>query len=74
MHCGICEAEIETDAVSCGGCGAPASDLASSGTRSECRVCSKPLWSQSEVCVHCDARGYPALRPPLGGKSLGAPE
>ena len=74
MHCSICVAEIGADAGSCEECGAPVGERAARGTRSECRVCSGALWSQREVCVHCGARGYPALRPPLGVRSLGAPE
>ncbi len=45
-----------------------------SGERSECAVCGAVLWSLAETCVSCHARGYPALRPRLGDKSMGAPE
>jgi hypothetical protein len=62
------------DAMSCRACGAPTDDRAASGERSECALCSDVLWSLAEACVHCGSKGYPALRPRLGDKSLGAPE
>ncbi|NIR44975.1 MAG: hypothetical protein GWN53_11160 [Gammaproteobacteria bacterium] len=74
MECSICGAYIEVDARNCAGCGAPADDRAASGERSECALCEEILWSLAEKCVHCGGKGYPALRPRLGDKSLGAPE
>jgi hypothetical protein len=74
MDCSICGAYVKVDAMACRACGAPADDRATSGERSECGPCGGVLWSLAEKCVHCDARGYPALRARLGDKSLGAPE
>lgn len=74
MYCSICGAYVDVDALTCHACGAPSDDRAASGARSECTICGGIVWSLSEACVHCRARGYPALRPRLGDKSLGAPE
>jgi hypothetical protein len=73
MDCSICGADLNVDAMSCSVCGAPTDDRAMSGERSECTLCGNPLWSLAETCLHCHGRGYPALRPHLGDKSLGAP-
>jgi ribosomal protein L40E len=74
MDCSICGADLHMDAMSCNACGAPTDDRAASGERSQCALCSDVLWSLAEACVHCGSKGYPALRPRLGDKSLGAPE
>ncbi len=74
MKCSICSADVHVDAMACGACGSPTDDRAQSGERSQCTLCGGVLWSLAETCVHCGARGYPALRPRLGDKSLGAPE
>ncbi len=74
MECSICGANMHPEAMTCQACGAPTDDRAVSGERSECSLCSGVLWSLSETCVHCEGKGYPALRPRLGDKSLGAPE
>jgi hypothetical protein len=74
MQCWICGGPIEVEAITCSSCGAPADDRATSGERSDCSLCGDVLWSLAETCLHCNARGYPALRPRLGDKSLGAPE
>lgn len=72
--CSICGAKLDAGAASCGACGAPTAERAAHGERSECRLCGATLWSLTEKCVHCGGQGYPALRPRLGDKSLGAPE
>jgi len=74
MDCPICGTYVHVDAMTCDACGAPADDRALSGERSACAVCGGVLWSLTETCVHCQAKGYPALRPKLGDKSLGPPE
>lgn len=74
MDCWICGVAIDVEAMTCSDCGAPADDRATSGERSECSLCTGVLWSLAETCVHCEGKGYPALRPRLGDKSLGAPE
>ncbi len=74
MDCSLCGADLHVDTMSCNACGAPTDDRAASGERSECALCSDVLWSLAEACVHCGSKGYPALRPRLGDKSLGAPE
>jgi hypothetical protein len=74
MDCFICSTDLHVDAMGCEICGAPTDDRAASGDRSECSLCGNVLWSLAETCMHCQARGYPALRPRLGDKSLGAPE
>ena len=74
MICSICGNNVYVDAYTCHGCGAPADDRAASGEGSECNLCGGVLWSLAEACVHCEGKGYPALRPRLGDKSLGAPE
>ena len=74
MNCSICGAYLEADAWTCPDCGAPADQRAASGDGSRCSLCGEVLWSLAETCVHCGSRGYPALRPRLGDKSLGAPE
>lgn len=74
MHCSICGAHVHVESMTCETCGAPQDERASSGERSTCALCSEVLWSLTETCPHCRARGYPALRPRLGDKSLGAPE
>ena len=74
MKCSICGAYLEVDAWTCHACGAPADDRAASGDGSRCALCGDVLWSLAEKCVHCGGKGYPALRPRLGDKSLGAPE
>lgn len=73
MNCSICGASVHVEASKCGECAAPQDERASSGERSECSRCGEVLWSLAETCPHCGARGYPALRPRLGDKSLGAP-
>jgi len=74
MNCSICGAKLHVEVMMCDTCGAPQDERASSGERSECALCGKVLWSLAETCLHCKRRGYPALRPRLGDKSLGAPE
>ena len=74
MDCSICGADLEADSWTCQACGAPTDDRADSGEKSQCALCSSLLWSLVETCVHCGGKGYPALRPSLGDKSLGAPE
>lgn len=74
MDCSICGTYLHVDALSCDSCGAPQDERATSGEKSECAVCGAVLWSLAETCVHCRAKGYPALRPRLGDKSLGPPE
>ena len=74
MDCTICGADLHVDAMGCDACGAPTDDRAASGDRSDCTLCGDALWSLAETCLHCGGRGYPALRPRLGDKSLGAPE
>ena len=74
MDCSICGTELHVDAMGCELCGAPTDDRAGSGDRSACTLCAKVLWSLSETCVHCGAKGYPELRPQLGEKSLGPEE
>ncbi len=74
MKCSICGKYLAVEAMTCRTCGAPTDDRATSGERSECSICSGVLWSLVETCVHCNAKGYPALRPKLGDKSRGAPE
>lgn len=74
MECSICGAGIGRDVAECASCGAPRGDGAAAGERSACALCGGVLWSLSETCVHCEAKGYPALRPRLGDKSLGSPE
>ncbi len=73
--CSICDAAMEAgEASRCAACGAPAGERAATGTRMECALCGEVLWSMAETCVHCGEKGYPALRPRLGDKSLGAPD
>ncbi len=72
--CSICGAGIEAGTKACAACGAPTSDRAATGERSACPICDGTLWSMAETCVHCGAKGYPALRPRLGDKFLGAPD
>ncbi len=74
MKCSICGEYLDVEAMTCRSCGAPTDDRATSGERSECSICSGVLWSLVETCLHCKAKGYPALRPELGDKSRGAPE
>lgn len=74
MKCSICGEQLGVEALSCGACSAPTDDRATSGEASECALCGGVLWSLAETCSHCKAKGYPALRPRLGDKSLGAPE
>lgn len=74
MECSICGGRLDVDAMTCHACGAPADDRAASGEASQCTLCGGVLWSLAEACVHCEGRGYPALRARLGDKSLGAPE
>lgn len=73
MNCSICGAGVHVELFTCDSCGAPHDDRAASGERSECVLCGGVLWSLAETCGHCKARGYPALRPRLGDKSLRAP-
>lgn len=73
MNCSICGAGVHVELFACDCCGAPQDERASSGERSECVLCGGVLWSLAETCGHCKARGYPALRPRLGDKSLRAP-
>ncbi len=73
MNCSICDSYMDVDAWTCHACGAPADDRAASGEGSQCALCGGVLWSLSEACVHCGGKGYPALRPRLGDKSVGAP-
>ena len=75
-RCAICESELSKDASACGTCGAP-TDVAERrerGERSECPECGGALWSQAERCPSCGARGYPALRPRFGDKSVAGPD
>jgi hypothetical protein len=74
MECSICGAGLRVSDMSCTNCGAPADDRAASGERSECTLCGDVLWSLAETCLHCHSRGFPALRPRLGDKAVGAPE
>ena len=74
MDCSICGTDLHVDAMTCNICGAPADDRAISGERSECTLCGNVLWSLAETCLFCNARGFPALRPRLGDKSVAAPE
>ncbi len=74
MKCSICDEQLGVEDLSCRACGAPTDDRAVSGEASDCALCGGVLWSLAETCVHCKAKGYPALRPRLGDKSLGAPE
>ena len=74
MDCAICGYDLHVDSMNCNACGAPTDDRATSGEKSECSLCGEVLWSLSESCVHCGGRGYPALRPRLGDKSVGAPQ
>lgn len=74
MECYICGGFINVEAPMCPDCGAPSDDRAMSGEPSSCAICGEVLWSLAETCRHCQGRGYPALRPRLGDKSLGAPE
>jgi hypothetical protein len=74
MDCTICGTHLHPEVMSCTNCGAPTDDRAYSGERSDCGLCGGVVWSLAETCVHCLARGYPALKPRLGDKSLGAPE
>ncbi len=74
MDCIICGTYLHVDALKCNSCGAPQDERARSGEKSHCAICDAVLWSLAETCVQCNAHGYPALRPRLGDKSLGAPE
>jgi len=76
LSCSICGAALDADALTCSACAAPtgADQRAASGTRAQCAACAAVLWSLAERCPSCGARGYPALRPRLGDKSLGAPD
>jgi hypothetical protein len=74
MDCSICGAPLGAEAASCKACGAPTDDRADAGEKSQCALCDGLLWSLVEACVHCGGKGYPALRPRLGDKSLGAPD
>jgi len=74
MECSICGADLHVSDMVCTQCGAPTDDRAYSGERSECAICGDVLWSLAETCRHCSARGFPALRPRLGDRSIGAPE
>ena len=71
--CTVCQAQLPEGATACSACGAPADASERGGEKTECRVCGGMLWSKAETCIHCDARGYPALRPKMGDKSEGAP-
>lgn len=73
-ECSICDGKMEEKAGACPSCGAPAGERAATGTKMECALCGGVLWSLAETCIHCGEKGYPALRPKLGDKSLGAPE
>jgi ribosomal protein L40E len=74
MDCSICGVYVQVDALTCHTCGAPTDDRALSGQRSICSLCGEVLWSLAERCQRCEAKGYPALRPRMGDKSLRAPE
>ncbi len=73
-QCSICETSLDESADVCATCGAPTDDRAATGDREECPHCGSVIWSHAEKCPSCAARGYPALRPRMGDKSLLLPE
>jgi len=73
MNCSICHTDQDDGTAKCSACGAPLGGSAVSGQAAHCSLCGEALWSMAETCVHCGARGYPALRPRMGDRSLKAP-
>lgn len=72
--CAVCDAPRAAAEGPCAACGAPAGERAKTGVKGTCKVCGGVLWSMTETCPGCGAKGYPALRAKFGDKSLKAPD
>lgn len=74
-RCAACGSPLEAYAVRCR-CGAEtpeAQDALSHPESPRCALCGETIALMDEACPACGARGFPALRPRRGKKSLGPP-